>query len=222
VEELLENVPGYGTGEDYVHFLKLSAEKQEFILNTAYSEIIDLGYYGARTDTIAEKANISKGILFHYFGSKGGLYKFLLQTAVQRISRDVFSSLDTSNGDIFDIIKRIMHVRIELCEKYPNETAFFISFYTSNRLPEDLAEYRQTFRHMDYNYIEEMSVALDENLLRDDVAKETALEIIIWVYKMYTNRVISEMRTAREKRDWHSLADEFDKYRKILKRGIYN
>jgi AcrR family transcriptional regulator len=217
----LTSVPGYGAGEEYLHFLRLDAEKQEHILDAAFSEILERGFVGARTDRIAEQAGISKGLLFHYFGNKDGLYKFLLQTSAQRIAQDLFSSLDMSKGCVFDVIKRMMRVKIELCEKYPKEAAFLVGFYANKHLPEDLAAYRETLKYIANSYVEKISDTLDENLLRDDVNKETALDIIIWVYKKYTGRVISERRTALIKGDWYSVADDFSKYLDILKRGLY-
>jgi AcrR family transcriptional regulator len=54
-------------------FRAISEEKQRTILDAALTEFSERGYHKANTNTICEKAGISKGLLFHYFGSKKAL-----------------------------------------------------------------------------------------------------------------------------------------------------
>ena len=45
------------------------------------------GYEGARAETIAAAAGVSKGALFGYFGSKAGLFLAAYQAATRTFSR---------------------------------------------------------------------------------------------------------------------------------------
>ena len=51
-------------------FEKLPTEKKEYILSTGIKEFSQKSYKDVSTDIITQKCHISKGILFHYFGSK--------------------------------------------------------------------------------------------------------------------------------------------------------
>ena len=57
-------------------FFDAAKEKQDRIINAALQVFAVNGYRHASTDEIVRIAGISKGLLFHYFGSKLGLYSF--------------------------------------------------------------------------------------------------------------------------------------------------
>ena len=62
-------------------FFDLKKEKQDRIINASFEIFSENGYLHASTDDIVKKAEISKGLLFHYFISKIGLYTFLYDYA---------------------------------------------------------------------------------------------------------------------------------------------
>jgi TetR/AcrR family transcriptional regulator len=49
------------------------------IIETASAEFVEKGYAGARVDEIVKKANISKNLLYHHFGSKEKLFIQVLE-----------------------------------------------------------------------------------------------------------------------------------------------
>ena len=55
-------------------FFDVSKEKQDRIINAALLVFAQNGYRHAGTDEVVRRACISKGLLFHYFESKLGLY----------------------------------------------------------------------------------------------------------------------------------------------------
>lgn len=59
------------------------------ILNAALSEFIAHGYNGASTRSITTAANVSPGLLFHYFPSKDNLYLELVRFGFQEMRVDV-------------------------------------------------------------------------------------------------------------------------------------
>ncbi|MGE5654611.1 MAG: TetR/AcrR family transcriptional regulator [Bacillota bacterium] len=60
-------------------FTALPEEKRRKIIDAAMVEFIEHGYDAASTNRIIDRAGISKGVLFKYFGSKEGLYLFLAE-----------------------------------------------------------------------------------------------------------------------------------------------
>jgi AcrR family transcriptional regulator len=54
-------------------------ETRRRILAAALAEFAEKGIDGARVDRIAERAQTNKRMLYHYFGSKEGLYRAVLQ-----------------------------------------------------------------------------------------------------------------------------------------------
>ena len=64
-------------------FFDLKSEKQDKMINAALHLFADNGYKHASTDDIVREAGISKGLLFHYFINKEGLYSFLTDYSVK-------------------------------------------------------------------------------------------------------------------------------------------
>jgi AcrR family transcriptional regulator len=63
----------------------LAAAEIEFAIN---------GFATARTESIAARANVVKGLIFHYFKSKEGLYEAVLVRAYQPLSEALDKSFD--------------------------------------------------------------------------------------------------------------------------------
>jgi TetR/AcrR family transcriptional regulator len=64
------------------------------ILDAAEIEFATNGFAAARTESIAARANVVKGLIFHYFKSKEGLYEEVLVRAYQPLSEALDKSLD--------------------------------------------------------------------------------------------------------------------------------
>lgn len=64
------------------------------ILAAAEIEFATNGFDAARTESIAARANVVKGLIFHYFKSKEGLYEAVLVRAYQPLSEALDKSFD--------------------------------------------------------------------------------------------------------------------------------
>ena len=56
---------------------KLDTEKKNRIINSAIEEFSKYPFNKASTNNIVKNAEISKGLLFHYFGNKKELYEYI-------------------------------------------------------------------------------------------------------------------------------------------------
>jgi TetR/AcrR family transcriptional regulator len=64
---------------------KRNAERsRQLILETALKHFAAKGYDGARIDDIVAETNLSKNLLYHYFGSKEALFVAVLETVYER------------------------------------------------------------------------------------------------------------------------------------------
>lgn len=59
------------------------------LLSISLDEFISKGFYGTSTREIANKANISSGLLFHYFNNKESLYQALIEIGIEKMKLDV-------------------------------------------------------------------------------------------------------------------------------------
>ena len=58
---------------------------REALLGAAVAEFARKGFAGARVDVIAQEAGVNKQLVYHYFGSKQGLYQAALERVYEQI-----------------------------------------------------------------------------------------------------------------------------------------
>lgn len=80
-------------------------DKKEAILEAALEEFAIGGYENASTNKIVEKAGISKGLLFHYFGNKKGLFIYVYNYYFEFLKRKLYIKVDTKERDILERVK---------------------------------------------------------------------------------------------------------------------
>ena len=100
-------------------FFDLKTEKQDRMINASLKIFAMNGYQYASTDEIVKEAGISKGLLFHYFGSKLGLYTFLADYCLRFIKMELSNSLNEKETDYFVILKEIEAAKLSALKKFP-------------------------------------------------------------------------------------------------------
>ncbi len=102
-------------------FFDLKKEKQDRMINAALKVFALNGYKHASTDDIVTEAGISKGLLFHYFGSKLGLYSFSYDYSVRfmklELTRGVLDA--AASKDYFELRKQIEFAKMQVLKNYP-------------------------------------------------------------------------------------------------------
>ena len=75
-------------------FFDLKKEKQDRMINASLKVFAMNGYAHASTDDIVREAGISKGLLFHYFVSKLGLYSFIYDYSIRYVILELTTGVD--------------------------------------------------------------------------------------------------------------------------------
>ena len=100
-------------------FYDLKKEKQDRMINAALKVFARKGYEHASTDDIVKEAGISKGLLFHYFISKLGLYSFVYDYSVKYMMLELSTGVDKEETDYFELIRQIKQAQIQVMYTYP-------------------------------------------------------------------------------------------------------
>lgn len=100
-------------------FFDLKKEKQDRMINAALKIFSIGGYKHASTDDIVNEAGISKGLLFHYFGSKLGLYSFLYDYSVRFMKLEITGGVSSAEQDYFEIRRQIEYAKMQVLRNYP-------------------------------------------------------------------------------------------------------
>ena len=100
-------------------FFDLKQEKQDRMVNAALRIFALNGYQHASTDDIVKEAHISKGLLFHYFDSKLGVYSFVYDYAVRYISLELSSAIDPEETSFFTVLRQMEAAKMQVLKSYP-------------------------------------------------------------------------------------------------------
>ena len=127
-------------GETYVEgkmndkFFDLKREKQDRMINAGLKVFARHGYRHATTDDIVKEAGISKGLLFHYFENKVGIYVFLMDYSVRFLLLEISRSVKKDVSDFFELNRQIEWGKLQVLRNYPYMQAFLDKAFEENCL----------------------------------------------------------------------------------------
>jgi AcrR family transcriptional regulator len=98
----------------------LAAAQQVFVAN---------GYHAAAMDDIAERAGVSKPVLYQHFPGKLELYLALLDTQVETLARTVQDALDATD-DNQERVHGVLSAYFNFVDRHDHDGAFRLIFET--------------------------------------------------------------------------------------------
>lgn len=120
-----KNVPGMEISMNE-KFFDLKKDKQDRMINAALKVFALNGYQHASTDDMVAEARISKGLLFHYFVNKLGLYTFLYDYSVRYMLLEL-SGCAGEETDFFELVRRMEGAKLKVLRNYPYMQEFLDS-----------------------------------------------------------------------------------------------
>jgi len=211
--------------ENFQKFLNLSEEKRERIVNAAMKEFI-IGYKKASTDNIVKDAGISKGLLFHYFGTKERLYNFLIDYSIEIIQREYIDLINNLQPDILESIWQLSLLKRDLSIHFPAIFDFLVSaFVDDSAKNESTAANLAKLNAKQAETMAKVYAQADTSLFRDDINPKTVMEIISWTLQGYGQSKTSIApgatigTTAREKYD--EFLKEFQEILDTIRKCFY-
>lgn len=115
-------------------FFDLKKEKQDRMINAALKMFALHGYRHARTDDIVREAGISKGLLFHYFESKLGVYTFVYDYSVRYMILEL-GNRPADETNLFEIVRQTEAAHMRAMKEYP-----YMQQFLNRSLSEDVNE----------------------------------------------------------------------------------
>lgn len=128
-------------------FFELKKEKQDRMINAACRVLAVNGYSNSSTDNIVKAASISKGLLFHYFGSKQGMFSFVYDFCERYAQLELRSSIREPSKDYFRLQEQIIGAQVTIMRQYP----FLLLFLETASLETD-PELKELMKATDVNY----------------------------------------------------------------------
>ena len=209
----------------YRTFLNLEVEKQHKIINSALKEFSINNYDTASTNKIIKDAKISKGILYHYFGSKKNLYLYLYEYVTTIFIDAINSRLDLEEPDIFKRYEQIMKIKLELIKQYHTLFDFLKKTYieTSLEVRSELDQYNLTLQNSSY---ESVFAGIDYDLFHKNIDSKKAIDTIRWVTDGISDRYEEQLKSNVDNSEafnqlLEQCMEEANDYFQFLKQLVY-
>jgi AcrR family transcriptional regulator len=204
-------------------FMTMEEEKRERVINAALKEF-SKGYMAANTDVIVKEAGISKGLLFHYFGSKRGLFLFLIKYTLDIFFTE-YEKVISESHDLLENIRIGSKLKMDLSIRYPLLFGFMLKAYAAIKdvFPEGLPGDLPYSSHM----VEAMQQICqrsnnEKTLFKEGIDSEKAQNIIIWTMNGFIDSLFRYGDDIDAyKAHYDELVKELDEYLQILRKILY-
>ena len=201
----------------------MDEEKKNRIINSAIEEFARYPFSKASTNNIVKNAGISKGLLFHYFGSKQELYEYVRGFVIRKLFTEVSSRIDWENNDIFERIKQITLVKMKLSTQYPQ----LFTFASNMMLNESLSFTTATELYREYGVdIQEYLTRvythnIDYSRFREPEKIDKYVNIIGWTIEKFADTLFQRYQAETDMDVLWQQAESINEYIDILKRAFY-
>ncbi|NLB22998.1 MAG: TetR/AcrR family transcriptional regulator [Clostridium sp.] len=196
----------------------IEREKRNNIINSAMKEFSKNSFQNASTNVIAKEAGISKGLLFHYFGTKERLYKFLEFFSIKVVTDEIVNKMDWNQQDIFLRLKEISLIKFKLLEEYPYLTDFsFVVF--QDKTADEIMQIEPGFPLELYSKIYTHNI--DFTLFKDNIDQKKAVDIVRWTIEKYGDDFRGRVKTESIEFDYKQIEKEIYSYIDMLKKCFY-
>jgi AcrR family transcriptional regulator len=206
--------------DGFERFARAPEEKRQPIIRSAMEEFAGKSYGRASTNEIIRKAGVSKGLLFHYFGDKAGLYRYLMIRTRNLFFRTIMPRIDLSDRDLFRVMTAFTKEKLRAAFEYPMETRFYMNVL-QDALPDELAAYRDSAIQTSMNAMFAIEENLDEDLLRSGIDRTKAMKIVNWTMSGLSNEVIESEMFVYDSQRFDEMFDVVDEYIIFLRQLFY-
>lgn len=191
-------------------------DKQLEILKIATREFAVNGYYKAKTDTIAEEAKVSKGLVFHYFKSKKNLYIETIREAVKTLEA-TFDESEIPQDSLVELFDYSLKKRFEIEQTHQDQMQLMLEVYSNlDHLPEELndeiAEFIEKVRNDNYEMVARIVRRLP---MKNGVREEDVISLVVSLF----NQLEAEAKESVKGQEVKELSF-FDKQVSDAKRKI--
>ena len=158
-------------------------EKELEILLAATKEFSEKGFFQTKTEDIANRAGVSKGLVFHYFKSKKNLYNQVVKVAIQQLE-ELFDYTQFPNDSLVNLFDYSLKRKFEIAESHAAEMALMLDVYGNlEKLPEELQkeifEYIEKMKTDSYEMIAQI---IRQMPIREGVREEDVVKLILTVF----------------------------------------
>ncbi|MCL2634516.1 MAG: TetR/AcrR family transcriptional regulator [Oscillospiraceae bacterium] len=200
--------------------MDMDEEKRNRVINAAMKEF-SKGFKHASTDEIVKEAGISKGLLFHYFGSKEKLYEFILLDTIDIMKNNYFDLINFELTDILDRIWQMSLLKMDLSQKYPLLFDFAAAAYM-NEQENPGGKFNEMYKEIQASVAMNAFKNIDTSIFKDDIEPQKIINIIWWTLMGYANAQVDRTKSISSyKSEYERYLSEMEEYFNIFRKIFY-
>jgi|WetSurMetagenome_2_1015567.scaffolds.fasta_scaffold251014_1 TetR/AcrR family transcriptional regulator, acrAB operon repressor len=150
---------------------------RQSLLDAALKVFSRQGYAETRLEDIADAAKVTRGAIYHHFGSKKELFQELVQVAAQNSSRAVQQAIQ-AGGTFLEIARRVLVYSVQLMEQDSQFRGVMALLMFNSGGSADLAAVREQRVTMGLEQVRQISgffrMGLDQGAVRADLDPDVA------------------------------------------------
>ena len=154
-------------------FWDLKKSKQDNMINGSLKVFAGSGFRHASTDEVVAEASVSKGLLFHYFYSKAGLYAFLTEYSARFALVELESEVRKAKTlSFFELHRKITRAQARVMRRYP-----YLFLFLEKAAAEESSEVREDALSNMTLYTERLDALLAGAVLPAGMSESDAAKI---------------------------------------------
>jgi len=198
----------------------LDPAKRDRILNAAMHEFARSGFDRASTNEIVKEAEISKGLLFHYFANKKGLYLFVYDHCIEVSLKRFYDELDLSETDFFARLQQAAQLKLRIQRQYPSMFRFFEAAYAESS-PEVRPELETRLKELSDSGFATIFAGVDLTKFKEGTDISKTIKLILWTFEGFVKEEIDKARKQGVPLDYDCIMAEADGYIRLFKQVFY-
>lgn len=206
----------------YDSFENLKDDKKRTILKACIHEFADKGYDQASTNTMVKEAGISKGLLFHYFKNKKGLFFYIVDYCMRTMIKEFQKYPLTETKDIFQRLSEVGVIKLKIAQEHPSMVKLFMEALASS--PQDMrSEIEKKYIQVSKEYMSLFFKEIDYSKFRRDVEPSKSIQVIMLFLEALGEKYLKDYRGREGEllEDYDKILAEYMEYMEILKSGVY-
>ena len=168
----------------------VNMEKQTTILEHAMVEFAKQGYHKASTNTISKAANLSKGLIFHYYKSKESLFRSAIEEALARLNKTFQDQFSYQSRDLFERLTELMTYKA-LVLRNPDPAIAFITTLGLDENHDLRTQVRKVQEDYNNELYQQLLHDLDMSEYREDFTLQEMMSISLMVLEKVGDQILN-------------------------------
>ncbi|KAF5035343.1 TetR/AcrR family transcriptional regulator [Sedimentibacter saalensis] len=150
----------------------LDNSKKDKIVQASIEEFSEHGFEKANTDRISQRAEVSKGLIFHYFGSKENLFMTAMNKCIDDALNE-FKDLELPKDDFITILMKLMEVKYKFFMNNPMHYRMLVGGFSNSpkKLKADIEKRYMEIKQIGINILMDIikGLPMKKNIEANDI-----------------------------------------------------